>query len=66
MGAADGCSIRLNGRDYEATAPVFLSIQDAQPLIRSAFSPLERALFRLLGIRQVLSLRAAPANPSAN
>jgi hypothetical protein len=45
---------------------VFLSIQDAQPLIRSAFSPLERALFRLLGIRQVLSLRAAPANPSAN
>jgi hypothetical protein len=66
VGAADGCSIRLHGRDYEATAPVFLSIQDAQPLIRSAFSPLERASFRLLGIRQVLSLRAAPANPSAN
>jgi hypothetical protein len=53
--------IRLRGRDYTATHPEFLGVEDAQPLIRSAFSPLERASFRLLGIRQVLSLHAIPA-----
>jgi len=59
--AAGGCSIRLNGVDYVATRPRFLALEDAQPLIRSAFTPLERASFRLLGIRQVLSLEARPA-----
>ena len=54
--AAGGCSIRLKGRDYQATRPEFLSVQEAQPLVRSAFSPLERASFRMLGIRQVMSL----------
>lgn len=56
--AAGGCSIRLRGIDYVATEPEFLPVRDAQPLIRSAFTPLERASFRLLGIRQVLSLHA--------
>jgi hypothetical protein len=59
--AAGGCAIRLRGREYAATDPEFLGAEDAQPLIRSAFSPLERASFRLLGIRQVLSLQAIPA-----
>ncbi|HYK69820.1 MAG TPA: nitroreductase family deazaflavin-dependent oxidoreductase [Streptosporangiaceae bacterium] len=59
--AAGGCAIRLGGRDYVATEPEFVSVQDARPLIRSAFSPLERASFRLLGIRQVLTLHAVPA-----
>jgi deazaflavin-dependent oxidoreductase (nitroreductase family) len=59
--AAGGCSIRLNGIDYAATQPEFLAVGDAQPLIRSAFTALERASFRLLGIRQVLSLHAGPA-----
>ena len=54
--AAGGCSIRLKGRDYQATRPEFLGVQEAQPLVRSAFSPLERASFRMLGIRQVMSL----------
>jgi deazaflavin-dependent oxidoreductase (nitroreductase family) len=59
--AAGGCTIRLKGRDYAATEPEFVSVHDARPLIRSAFSPAERASFRLLGIRQVLTLHAVPA-----
>jgi deazaflavin-dependent oxidoreductase (nitroreductase family) len=54
--AAGGCSIRLNGRDYDATRPEFLSLEEAQPLVRSAFSPVERASFRMLGIRQFMRL----------
>ena len=57
--AAGGCFVRLNGRDYAATRPVFLGLPDAQPLIRSAFSAFERGSFRLLGIRQVLVLSAS-------
>jgi deazaflavin-dependent oxidoreductase (nitroreductase family) len=59
--AAGGCSIRLNGRDYDATRPELLSVADVQPLVRSMFSPVERAAFRMLGIRQVMRLRLADA-----
>jgi len=47
--AAGGCSLRLNGPDCDATRPEFLSLQEVQPLVRAAFSPLERASFRMLG-----------------
>lgn len=60
--AAGGCSIRLLGTDYVATQPEFVSVGDAGALIRSAFSPLERFSFRLLGIRQVLTLHGVPAS----
>jgi deazaflavin-dependent oxidoreductase (nitroreductase family) len=59
--AAGGCSIRLNGRDYDATQPELLNVADVQPLVRSMFSPGERAAFRMLGIRQVMRLRLADA-----
>jgi deazaflavin-dependent oxidoreductase (nitroreductase family) len=59
--AAGGCTIRLNGRVYAATNPEFVSVREAQPLIRSAFGTVERASFRPLAIRQVLRLHAAPA-----
>jgi deazaflavin-dependent oxidoreductase (nitroreductase family) len=59
--AAGGCSIRLEGRDYIATRPEFVSWPEAEPLIRAAFSSLERASFRMLGIRQFLRLHVAPA-----
>lgn len=59
--AAGGCSIRLNGRDYTATGPEILGMDEAGPLISSAFGPAERASFRLLGIRQVMRLHAVPA-----
>jgi hypothetical protein len=55
--AAGSCSIRLAGRDYVAARPEFLGREQARPLVRSAFSPAERASFRLLGIRQFLRLQ---------
>lgn len=58
--AAGGCSIRMEGVDYLATEPRFLSPEEARPLVMSAFSRMERASFRLLGIKQFLSLRLAP------
>ena len=61
--AADGCSIRLGGRDYQATQPEFVSADDAGPLVRSAFGPLERASFRMLGIRQFMTLHIMSAEP---
>ncbi len=59
--ATGGCSIRLNGRHYHATNPEFVSREDAGDLIKSTFSPLERAGFRLLGIRQFMRSHAVPA-----
>jgi len=59
---AGGCSIRLNGRDYQASQPEFLGRDQASELIRQMFSPLERVSFRLLGIRQVMRLHAVPAS----
>jgi hypothetical protein len=58
--AAGGCSIRLYGTDYEATAPEVVSRADARPLIRSAYPPMMRAAFGMLGIKQVLLLRRVP------
>jgi deazaflavin-dependent oxidoreductase (nitroreductase family) len=60
--AAGGCSLRVNGRDYDATQPQFLNPQEAKQLVRSAFSPLERASFRMLGIKQFLRLAVVPAS----
>jgi hypothetical protein len=58
--AAGGCSIRVDGQDYAATEPEFVGRAGAGPLLRSAFSPMERASFRLLGIKQHLRLRVVP------
>jgi deazaflavin-dependent oxidoreductase (nitroreductase family) len=61
--SAGGGSIRLEGQDYQVTQPRFMSRRDAKPLVQAAFSPLERAGFRMLGIKQVMVLRIAPAAP---
>jgi len=58
--AAGGCLIRLNGRDYRAAEPEILGGDEARDLIRSTFSPLERAGMRMLGIRQFMRLHAEP------
>ena len=58
--AAGGCSIRVDGQDYTATDPEFVDRAGAGPLLRSAFGPMERASFRLLGIKQYLRLRVVP------
>jgi hypothetical protein len=59
--SAGRCSIRLNDQDYEATEPRFISRDQSGELLRPMFSPMERASFRLLGIRQFLRLHATPA-----
>jgi len=63
VAAAGGCSIRLDDRDYDATDPQFLSREQAGELLKPMFSPMERASFRLLRIRQFIRLHATPASP---
>jgi deazaflavin-dependent oxidoreductase (nitroreductase family) len=58
--AAGGCWLRLDGADYRATQPEFLSLAEAAPYLRSAFSRFERAGFLMLGIKQFLCLRIEP------
>jgi deazaflavin-dependent oxidoreductase (nitroreductase family) len=58
--SAGGGSIRIEGEDIDVTQPRFVSRQDTMPLVRAAFSPMERAGFRMLGIKQVMILRTAP------
>ena len=55
--AAGRCSIRLNGTDYRAVRPELADGEQARDVVRAAFSPVERAMFRLLGIRQYLLLQ---------
>jgi hypothetical protein len=60
--SAGGGSIRIEGADYDVTQPQFMSRQEAKPLVDAAFSPIERAGFRMLGIKQVMYLRVASPN----
>jgi deazaflavin-dependent oxidoreductase (nitroreductase family) len=57
--SAGGCSIRLGGVDYEAVQPEVVSAEAARPAVRSAYSPVQRAMFRMLGIKGYLMLRLA-------
>ena len=56
--AAAGCTVRLGGRTYRATGPELVTWADDRPLIASAFNPVLRAGFRVLGIRQFMRLHA--------
>lgn len=55
--ATGTCSVRLNGRDYHAVRPQFLGAADAAPLVRTAFNPVERFAFRVLGVKQFMRLQ---------
>jgi deazaflavin-dependent oxidoreductase (nitroreductase family) len=57
--AAGSCEIRLDGVDYRADRPELVDRSQARPVVRSAFGPAERAMFRVLGIRQFLLLQRA-------
>ncbi|HEY9302978.1 MAG TPA: nitroreductase family deazaflavin-dependent oxidoreductase [Mycobacterium sp.] len=54
--AAGTCWIRVNGKDYHAVRPQVLDWADVKSPVRSAFNPLERLVFRLLGIKQFMRL----------
>jgi deazaflavin-dependent oxidoreductase (nitroreductase family) len=55
--SAGSCEIRFNGTDYRAIRPVLADGEQVRDLIRAAFSPVERTMLRMLGIRQFLLLR---------
>ena len=59
--AAGGCTIKLEGTEYRAVEPELADRDQAAPVVRAAFGPAERAMFRMLGIRQYLLLRRADA-----
>ena len=54
--AAGGSTIRIDGEEYDVTRPQVMSRQEAKPLVKAAFSPTDRAGFRMLGIKQVMIL----------
>ncbi len=56
--AAGECTVRLGGHTYRATSPELVTWSDDRALIASAFNPVLRAGFRLLGIRQFMRLHA--------
>jgi deazaflavin-dependent oxidoreductase (nitroreductase family) len=57
--AAGGCEIRLDGTDYRAVQPELAHRDQVAPVVRAEFGPVERAMFRMLGIRQYLLLHRA-------
>jgi hypothetical protein len=59
--SAGGGTIRIKGEAYDVTQPQVMSRQEAKPLVQAAFSPMERAGFRILGIKQVMILRTVSA-----
>jgi deazaflavin-dependent oxidoreductase (nitroreductase family) len=61
--AAGRCCLRLEGVDYQASAPALVSPEEADPHVRAAFGRLERASMRMLGIRQFLRLSVVPTRP---
>jgi deazaflavin-dependent oxidoreductase (nitroreductase family) len=57
--AAGGCEIRFNGTGYRAVQPELANGEQARDVIRAAFNPVERSMFRMLGIRQFMLLQRA-------
>ena len=55
--AAGECAVRVNGADYHATAPQFVATVQVGALLRSMFRPVERLVFKLLGIQQFMRLQ---------
>jgi deazaflavin-dependent oxidoreductase (nitroreductase family) len=55
---AGECTIRIAGQEFHADTPQFIDRADAGPALRTAFKPAERAMFRILGIKQFLCLQA--------
>jgi deazaflavin-dependent oxidoreductase (nitroreductase family) len=57
--AAGECEIRWRGEDHVAAAPEVVKATDIKPLMRTAFRPHERMMFKALGITHVMCLRIA-------
>jgi len=55
--AVGGCALRVGGVNYIATEPEFLNRAEAKPIIAEAFSPPQRVMLRMLGIKQFMRLQ---------
>ena len=60
--AAGGCEIRLDGTEYRAVQPELADRDQARPVLCAAFGPVERVMFRMLGIKQYLLLQRAESD----
>jgi deazaflavin-dependent oxidoreductase (nitroreductase family) len=54
--AAGYCSVEVDGHTLRAERPRFLAAADAAPLVHVLFSPVERFVFKVLGIKQFMGL----------
>ena len=59
VAAAGECLVQLNGTAYHAVQPRFLRATDAAASVHAGFNPIERMVFRLLGIKQFMQLQLA-------
>jgi len=57
--AAGQCSVHVNGYTIRAERPRFLAVADAAPLVHAMFNPIERVVFKALGIKQFMRLEPA-------
>ena len=57
--AADQCSVHVNGHRFRAERPRLVAAADVAPLVRALFNPVERLVFKVLGIKQFLRLERA-------
>jgi deazaflavin-dependent oxidoreductase (nitroreductase family) len=58
--AAGHCSVRVNGITLRAARPRLLAAADVAPLVHGSFQPVERLMFKVLGIKQFMCLDIAP------
>ena len=56
--ATGGCVIEWEGKEYTLVEPEVVDLA----AVRSAFSPIERALIPVFGAKQFVRLRHAPAS----
>ena len=56
--AAGGCYIKWRGREYQAGDPQVIPVHAVRSEIRSVFKAYERVMFRMIGVKHLLRLRA--------
>jgi deazaflavin-dependent oxidoreductase (nitroreductase family) len=54
--AVGNCRIQVGGKDHQAVRPQILNWADTKSLVRAAFRPPERVVFRVLGMKQFMRL----------
>ena len=55
--AAGRCTLRIDGTEYNALSPRFVTNDQVAPVARAMFALAERLVFRLLGIKQFMQMQ---------